>query len=241
MKLLKPMLTLLLSSALWVPVALAQSDNAAGTAPSNASSATSTNQPGANNSGTTAQPGNATQPQTNTNPSQKNGANGDAGTGASAPANTGNSASSSATMGDWTGKAVTGADGKKLGTVSGAAADKVTLDTRYGSVELASALVVADESGNLAAATTSTADVKAMVKTQAGDSSGAAAASKPQKRHKAKQPGTEPTPSANQTPEEQAPAGQAPAGPTPEQAPAGNTTEQPPANQTTPPPSPPPH
>lgn len=236
MKLSKTILPLLLSSALWIPAAYAADDNQSNP---NASSTTGTpSNPGA------VQPAPVVPPvdsSTNSNASTNAGATGSSGTdqagtasgstNASASTNAGTAAASNVDTSSWTGKTVKGSDGKKIGTVSAAAGDKVTVDTKFGDIELASNLVADDGSGNLSASTTSTKDTQAMAKSQKGDMKGAQAASKrhfAKKEPKAKvQPasmksGEETTPST-----EQAPAGEAPAA-TP-QAPASQVNPKPPA------------
>lgn len=212
MKFSKPILSLLLSSALWVPAAVAQQQE-------ETTSQQST-------TGTPSTPS-AVQPQPVVPPV-------DSATSTSATAAT------SVDMSAWTGKTVKGSDGKKLGTVSAASGDKVTIDTKSGNVELASVLIAADETGELKASTTSSLDVRAMAKSQQGDMAGAAAVSKRHFAKKAKAaPPAEETVGSQQTPTEQTPAGEAPMG-GPEQAPTEQNPQQPPASADQPPANKPP-
>lgn len=254
MKLSKTLLPLLLSSALWMPVAYAAGNQPSAT-PEPQSTTGTPNNPGAVQPAPVVPPvDSAKSSDTNTGATtDSNTANSNsAGTNAHTNANattTGADTSSTASVdtSGWTGKTVKGSDGKKLGTVGAAAGDKVNVDTKWGSVELASNLVAADETGDLTASTTSVKDVQAMAKSQKGDMKGAQAVSKKHFAKKAAKATVQPasmTTGTEQTPTEQAPAGETPSGGTTEQAPAAQTPQQAPANTQPPassPPSQPPH
>ncbi len=191
MKLRMLTISLLLSSALSIPAALAQQDNNNAASSTNASQSAATAQP-ANNAST----GNTSNANSNANASTNT-------------QSAGTSASAIETSG-WTGKTVTGSGGKKLGTVTAAENDKVTLKTRYGNVDLAAMLVADNGSGDLTAETTSLQDVQAMAKSQQGDMKGAEAVSKRNYKRVAQKASEMPSNETATPSVDQAPAGQAP-------------------------------